>query len=97
MIDLITIGPKERTIEFYSARISLYCEETRACRMLFVLMKTLARNEEKMKMRNMRYTYGLIVRESVGIQMLIGCNNKKLYYLKIPLTKPNGLTDNTMR
>ena len=32
---------------FYSARVSLYSNETRARRTLFTLMKTLVRNEEK--------------------------------------------------
>ena len=36
--------------EFYSARVPLYSDETHACHthcMLFALMKTLARNEER--------------------------------------------------
>ena len=57
---------------FYSASDSLYSNETRACHTLFALMKILAGNEQKSKQeretRNMRYTYGLRVRESVGIR-----------------------------
>ena len=56
---------------FYSARVSLYSDETHARRMLFALMKTLARNKEKLKQeqetRNMRYACGSRVQESVGI------------------------------
>ena len=46
---------------FYSARVTLYSDETRACRTLLMLMKTLATNEQKQtqerEMRNTRRVY----------------------------------------
>ena len=68
--------------------------------MLFMLIKTLARNEEKWKqeqeMRNMRYACGLRVQESIGIWSVnSSCRNWRII---LTFCRPSrmALTDNMM-
>ena len=85
---------KRNSGRFYSATASLHSYETRARRTLFALMKTLARNEEKRNQeretRNTRYAYGLWVRESLGILMLVRVVLNLTFYLNTVDDSMNG-------
>ena len=48
-LDCDRIHTKTASDRLFSAGVSLYSDETLARHMLFVLMKTLARNKEKLK------------------------------------------------